>query len=116
MRAYSIDLRERIVQAVHQGQTQLAAAHTFGVGSATVKRYVARYRRTGSLAPHPPARRPPRIGPAEYRALRTQLAAAPAATLAEHCATWEQTHGVRVSVPTMYRAIRAVDWTRKKGP
>jgi transposase len=116
MKAYSSDLRERIVQAVQQGQSQAAAAQTFGVGSATVKRYVAQLRRTGSLAPKRPAGPPPRIGPAEYPALRTQLAAAPAATLAEHCARWEQTHGVRVSVPTMYRAIRAVDWTRKKGP
>jgi transposase len=116
MKAYSPDLRERIVQAVRQGQSQRAAAQTFGVGSATVKRYVARYRRTGSLAPTRPAGSPPRIAPADYPALRAQLTAAPAATLAAHCLAWEQTQGVRVSVPTMYRAIRAVHWTRKKGP
>jgi len=116
MKAYSPDLRERIVQAVRQGQSQRAAAQIFGVGSATVKRYVARYRRTGSLAPTRPASSPPRIAPADYPALRAQLAAAPAATLAEHCLAWEQSRGVRVSVPTMYRAIRAVNWTRKKGP
>src|SRR3954465_12973522 len=113
MKAYSPDLR--IVQAVRQGQSQRAAAQTFGVGSATVKRYVARYRRTGSLAPTRPPGPPSRIRTADYPTLRAQLAAAPAATLTEHCHTWEQTHGVRVSVPTMYRAIRAVDWTRKKG-
>jgi transposase len=115
MRAYSTDLRERIVQAVHRGQSQPAVARTFGVGSATVKRYVAQYRRTGSLAPKRSPGPTPRIPPAAYPALRAQLAAAPAATLAEHCATWEQTQGVRVSVPTLYRAIRAVDWTRKQG-
>ena len=115
MRAYSTDLRERIVQAVRNGQSQPAAAQTFGVGSATVKRYVAQYRRTGSLAPRRPPGPVPRIRPIAHPALRAQLAAAPAATLAEHCATWEQTHAVRVSVATMYRAIRAVDWTRKKG-
>jgi transposase len=116
MRAYSTDLRERIVQAVRNGQSQPAAAQTFGVGSATVKRYLAQYRRTGSLAPRRPPGPLPRIRPSAHPALRAQLAAAPAATLAEHCATWEQTQGVRVSVPTMYRAIRAVNWTRKKGP
>jgi transposase len=115
MKAYSTDLRERIVQAVRHGQSQPAAAQTFGVGTATVKRYVAQYRRTGSLVPKRSPGRPPRIRPGHYPALRAQLAAAPAATLAEHCTTWEQTQGVRVSVPTMYRAIRAVDWTRKKG-
>lgn len=116
MRAYSIDLRDRIVQAVQQGASAATVAQTFGVGSATVTRYLARSRRTGSLAPTRPPGRTPRIRPGDYPALRAQLAAAPAATLAEHCTTWEQTHGVRVSVPTLYRAIRALNWTRKKGP
>jgi transposase len=115
MKAYSTDLRERIVQAVRHGQSQPAAAQTFGVSPATVKRYMAQYRRTGSLAPKRSPGRTPHIRPTDYPALRAQLAAAPAATLAEHCTTWEQTHAVRVSIPTMYRAIRAVDWTRKKG-
>jgi transposase len=115
MKAYSSDLRERIVQAVHDGQSQPAAARTFAVSPATVKRYMAQYRRTGSLVPKRSSGRPPHIRPADHPALRAQLAAAPAATLAEHCATWEQSHGMRVSVPTMYRAIRAVAWTRKKG-
>ena len=115
MKAYSSDLRERIVQAVGHGQSQPAVARTFAVSPATVKRYLAQYRRTGSLVPKRSPGRTPRIRPADHPALRAQLAAAPAATLAEHCATWEQTHAVRVSVPTMYRAIRVVDWTRKKG-
>jgi transposase len=116
MRAYSIDLRERIVQAAQSGQCQAAVARTFGVGTATVQRYLARCRRTGTLVPQRSPGPRPRIGPADAPALRAQLAAAPAATLAEHCATWEQTHGVPISVPTMYRAIQALHWTRKKGP
>ncbi len=115
MRAYSLDLRERIVQAVRTGQSQRAVARTFGVGSATVKRYLAQVWRTGSLAPKRPPGPLSRIRPADYPVLRAQLAAAPAATLGEHCTSWEQSQGVRVSVPTMYRAIRAVNWTRKKG-
>jgi transposase len=34
--------------------------------------------------------------------------------LEEHCATWAQTQGVQVSVPTMWRAIARVGWTPKK--
>jgi transposase len=102
------------VQAVAAGQPQTVAARTFGVGVATVRRYVTQQRTTGTLTPkrHPgPARR---IGPTEQPALRAQVEAAPDATLAEHCAAWEQTHGVRVSPPTMCRALRRLGWPLKK--
>ena len=81
MRAYSTDLRERIVQAVADGQPQTVMARTFGVGVATVRRYLTRQRTTGSLLPkrHPgPALR---IGPTYQLALQTQVEAAPDATL-----------------------------------
>src|SRR3954452_10132406 len=51
MRAYSMDLRERVVAAVDRGMTQEQAAVTFGVSVNTVARYVTRRRKTGSLAP-----------------------------------------------------------------
>src|SRR5436190_1519862 len=50
MRAYSMDLRERIVAAVDAGLHQAQAAERFGVSQRTVERYLARRRRTGSLA------------------------------------------------------------------
>src|SRR4051795_4732014 len=50
MRAYSMDLRERIVAAVDAGASQSQAAGRFGVSLRTVERYLARRRVTGSLA------------------------------------------------------------------
>ena len=44
MRAYSMDLRERVVAAVDRGMTQEQAAATFGVSVNTVARYLARRR------------------------------------------------------------------------
>jgi transposase len=114
MKAYSTDLRERIVRAVASGQRKTVVARTFGVGVATVRRYTTQQQTTGSLAPkrHPgPARR---IGPADEAALLAQVEVAPDATLAEHCATWEQTHGVRVSSPTMCRVLARLGWPLKK--
>jgi transposase len=113
VRPYSLDLRERIVRAVDAGMSQGAVAATFGVGRATVQRYVAR-RRRGALAPRPSPGRAARIGPAQAAALRGQVEAAPDATLAEHCERWAAAHGVRVSVATMQRAIARLGWTRKK--
>ena len=40
MKAYSVDLREKIVAAVGRGMSKAQTAHTFGVGATSVKRYV----------------------------------------------------------------------------
>ncbi len=40
MKAYSVDLREKIVAAVGRGMSKAQAARTFGVGATSVKRYV----------------------------------------------------------------------------
>jgi transposase len=115
MRAYSTDLRERIVRAVASGQPQREAARRFGVASSTVKRYLQRQAQTGSVARRPIPGGPRKIGGEQEAALRAQLVAQPSATLAEHCVTWEQTHRVHVSPATLSRAIRRLGFTRKKG-
>ena len=115
MKAYSLDLRTRIVQAVDGGMAQTTAARTFGVGVATVKRYLHRSA-ADALAPRTSPGRPRVIPPAAEPALSAQLAAAPDATLAEHAAQWAADQGVTLSVPTVYRAIARLDWTRKKRP
>ena len=41
MKAYSLDLREKIVEAVlGHGMSKAQAARTFGVGASSLKRYV----------------------------------------------------------------------------
>ena len=117
MRAYSEDLRLRIVAAVDGGMSRSGAARVFGVGRATVKRYLALRRQTGGLAPRPRHGPPPVVSAALAAALPPRLEAAPDATLAEHCAWYEETAGVRVADTTMSRVIRRhLGWTRKKRP
>jgi transposase len=115
MRAYSSDLRERIVRAVDQGRSQREAARLFGVGVSSVKRYLAQRARTGSLARRQIPGGVRRIQAEQEALLRARVEAAPAATLAEQCAWWEAEQGQRVSGPTMWRAIRRLGWTRKQG-
>jgi transposase len=115
MRAYSTDLRERIVRAVEEGRPQREAARLFGVAASTVKRYLRQQQAIGSLKPKPIPGGPRRIGPDQEMALRARMEAHPDATLAEHCAWWEQEQGERLSLATMSRAIQRLHWTRKKG-
>src|SRR3546814_11176401 len=53
-RAYSIDLRERVVAALASGLSARGAAAQFGVSVASAVRWSQRHRRTGGVAPGEP--------------------------------------------------------------
>src|SRR5262245_56960151 len=114
MRAFSTDLKERLVRAVADGQPMREAARRFNVCVNTVKRAVVQDRETGSLERKPIPGCPRRIGPEHEVALRTRLEAAPHATVLEHCAWWAEHSGQQLSEATMWRAMRRLGWTHKK--
>src|SRR5689334_16466856 len=114
MRAYSTDLKERLVRAVAEGQPMREAARRYNVAVTTVKRAVVQQRETGSLERKPIPGYPRRIGPEREEVLRARLEAAPDATVLEHCAWWAERQGQQLSEATLWRAIRRLGWTHKK--
>jgi transposase len=50
MKAYSKDLRQKIVDAIERGMPKAQAARTFGVGISTVKRYATKAQRGEPLS------------------------------------------------------------------
>ncbi len=114
MKAYSVDLRQRIVDAVDAGMPRGEAARLFQVSVATIKRYLQRRRTTGSLAPGRSPGRTPGIAPAQYPTLAAQVAAHPDDTLAQHAATWRAEQGAAVSRWAVGRALVRAAITRKK--
>jgi len=50
---YSLDLRERVVEAVEEGSSARGAADEFSVSASTAIKWMARLRLTGSVAPTP---------------------------------------------------------------
>jgi len=114
MKAYSMDLRAKVLRAVDQGYERKEIVKLLGVSPATIKRYLKQRRETGSRAPKPrPGRPPKKLGPLQAE-LVIQLQAHDDVGLEGQCQLWEQSHGVRVSTATMSRAIRRVGWTRTK--
>jgi transposase len=111
MRAYSSDLRERIVRAVAEGQPMRTAARCFGVWVSTIKRLVLLHEHTGTLTPRPI---PGRARSLNEDILRQRMEAAPDATAGEHCRWWAETQGQVVHETTMWRAMHRLGWTHKK--
>ena len=114
MRAYSTDLKERLVRAVADGLPLREAARRFGVAVTTVKRAVVQQRETGSLARKPIPGRPREISREQEAILRARLEAEPDATVLEHCAWWAEHQGQQLSEVTMWRAMHRLGWTHKK--
>jgi transposase len=86
MRAYSTDLKERLVRAVANGLPMREGARRFEVAVTTVKRAVVQQRATGSLVRKPIPGRPRAISREQEAILQARWAAAPDATVLEHCA------------------------------
>lgn len=114
MKAYSQDLRERVLRAVDQGMARSEIVRVLGVSLATMGRYLKQRRETGHVQPQAiPGRPSQKVKPLQA-GLQAQLEAFPDATLAQHCQYWEQRQGMQVSRWSMSRAIKGLDWTRKK--
>lgn len=113
-RAYSVDLRERSLRAVMSGMPMAEVVQVFGVSRSSLSRWRDQFRTTGDLAPGRASGRPRAIAPAQEAALHRQVATHPDATLAEHCAAWAASGGVRVSPTTMCRMFQRLALPLKK--
>ena len=114
MKAYSEDLRERVVRAVAIGTPRDEVAATFAVSVPTITRWLRLKRETGSLAPRPVPGPVAVTTDALVAALPDRLADHADATLAEQCSWWRDESGWEVSTATMSRALTRLGCTRKK--
>ncbi len=116
MKAYSQDLRQRVLRAVDAGQSQVEVAKTFAVSTSTIKRYLKARRESGHVLPKAIPGRPAVKGAVLQAHLKAQLEAHPDVTREEHCRLFQAEHGIQVSPASISRARAALGWTRKKRP
>jgi len=110
MRAYSMDLRQRVWADCQAGMTTPAVATKYSVSQSWVRRLKQRQRATGSIAPRPPGPgRPVALAPHDAR-LRELVRADPDATLTE----LRQRLGVSVSISTVSEYLRRINFSFKK--
>ena len=114
MKAYSEDLRKKIVDALRRGTPKAEAARLFGVSLSSVERFAGMGREGGSLAPRKPPGRPPKAGGTARRLLEADLSGRPAATVAERRVCLEHTTGESMSDSTVGRLVRGLGHSRKK--
>ena len=116
MKAYSIDLRERVAAACAAPQARIyQVAAQFSVSISFVDKLLRRQRTSGSLAALPANGGPlPRLDPAGQDLLRACLVAQPDATLAELATALVAADGPALSRTSTWRAVERLGWGRKK--
>jgi transposase len=114
MRAYSVDLREKIVAAVRRGMPKAQAARTFGVGATSVKRYVKLAEEGKPLSPGKAPGKKSKLDGSGMKLLEEDLRVRPAVTYEKRADLLYELVGVRVSKATICRMVRRLGYTRKK--
>jgi transposase len=112
----SLDLRQRIVQAVERGCSIREAARRFAVAPSTAIKLMQRVAATGSAAPgRYGGHRRPLLEPHEAK-LRALVEATPDITLTELKSQVEQLAGITVGLSTVHNALHRLGLRHKKSP
>jgi transposase len=109
MRAYSADLRSRVLAAVLAGHPPATVADRFGVSPSWVRRVRQRHRDGGETGPRRRGHRPQALA-ADADRIRQAIAADPDLTLAELKARL----GLAAHLATLWRAVARLGLTLKK--
>jgi transposase len=114
VKAYSLDLRARVIKSWQQGHPKSWLERTFLISLSSVKRYIKRYETKGHVQPTRQRHMQGKLNRGLRKCLARQVEAHPDFTLAQHVEKWNARHRVRVSESTLSRAFRRMGWTRKK--
>ena len=115
MRAYSEDLREKIVAAIERGMPKAQAARTFDVSLSSVKRYARIARRGELLTPKKSPGRPPKADEKARVLLEEDVKERPAATVSQRRRFLEHLTGSTLSDSTVRRLMKRLGFSQKNG-
>ena len=115
MRAYSEDLRKKIVSAIERGMSKAQAARTFDVSLSSVKRYARTVRQGGSLTPKKSPGRPRKADEKAQLLLEKDVKERPAATIGQRRRFLEHLTGTTLSDSTVRRLMKRLGFTQKNG-
>jgi transposase len=110
-RAYSMDLRKRVIEACDEGQTITQVTERFKVSASFVNQLLRRRRERNKLEPKPHGGgRQPLLTPAHDETLRALVAAQPDTRLAE----LRQKLGIKVHLSSLWYRLQRLGLTLKK--
>jgi transposase len=115
MSGYSLDLRERVLAFIDEGQTYKDAVETFKISYSCVRALVRLRDETGTVNPRPHGGgNPGKLKPEDLVLLRQLCEEHPDAYLRELADMLEAKIGLRVQPPALCERLKSLGLTRKK--
>ena len=116
MRAYSEDLRKKIVAAIERGMPKAQAARIFDVSLSSVKRYARTTARRGEpLTPKKSPGRPHKVDEKATVLLERDVEERPTATISQRRRFLEHITGMDLSDATVRRLMKRLGFSQKNG-
>ena len=115
MRAYSEDLRKKIVTAIERGMPKAQAARLFDVSLSSVKRYAGSARRGEPLTPKTSPGRPHKVGEEARVLLEKDVEERPSATISQRRRFLEYLTATTLSDSTVRRLMKRLGFSQKNG-
>lgn len=112
-KAYSSDLRLRVLSAIDGGMSKMTAHKTFGVSRSSIDDWLELRASTGSVAANTAYRRGKKPGISNDEMLHFARQH-DGCTLAQMAQTWRAQTGQERSLKFFSRALKRISWTRKK--
>lgn len=112
MKAYSMDLRQRVLKDCDAGMTTSVVAAKYSVSPAWVRRLKQRRRETSQVAPLPQRHGPRPAWQSHADRIRLAVGQAPDLTLREYI----ERFALPLSKSALARALAALGLSRKKSP
>jgi|SRR5450759_193521 len=115
MKAYSVDLRERIIIAAESGQySQAEVSEQFQVSQSFVEKLLCRWHKIGDLSPKVYTPGPKRVLAPYGTWIRAAVREQPDITLEELCEQLEEECAIIAHPSMMWRELAWLDLTLKK--
>ena len=116
MKAYSEDLRQKVVEAVERrGISKSEAARLFGMSLSSVKRYTKLASQGEPLTPRKGGGRPPIADDTTRKLLEEDIRSRPSATIRERRRFLMSFASKSLSEVTLRRLLKRMGFSRKKG-
>ena len=114
-KAFSKDLRERVVQAYRKGTLTIQeVANLFSISKSAVEKYLRISRQSGDLTPLKGSGRPPVLDKKNLNRLKMMILSSSDKRLIDYSISFEEKTGIHLPISTLWNACKKMNIRRKK--
>jgi len=114
MRAYSLDLRKKVMAAYHKTQHKSQVCKQFSIARSTLDAWIALEAETRTLTPLPSTRHGRPFTIRDMESFKEFVQTTPFSQISELLVPFEQKFGYQISYTVLWRGLNKIGWNKKQ--